>query len=291
MEVIKTAKLTKYYGKFRGIVDLDLSVEQGDFFGFIGPNGAGKSTTIRLLLGLISASDGYAEVLGKSVGANKTEILASVGYLPSEVSFYSRMRVKDIISFSASLRRKDCSAEAARLCERLELDVNRRVDELSLGNKKKVGIVCAMQHRPQLYILDEATSGLDPLMQREFYALLKERNEEGATVFLSSHNLDEVQRHCRSAAVIRGGSILISDRVEKLAHTGVKRVALRGIDRLPALSDMRDVKRENGNLTFLYSGDKRELIARLSELDFEDITLSDPALEEIFMHYYERSEE
>ena len=145
-----------------------------------------------------------------------------------------------------------------------------------------------MQHRPRLYILDEATSGLDPLMQREFYSLIRERNAEGATVFLSSHNLDEVQRYCRSAAVIREGRILVSDSVEKLAYTGVKRVTLKGTAQMPSLEGIKDIKTDGGNISFLYSGDKRELIARLAETPFEDITLTDPDLEEVFMHYYER---
>lgn len=288
MKAIQTEKLTKYYGKSRGIVELDLSVECGDFFGFIGPNGAGKSTTIRLLLGLISATDGRAEVLGMDTANDKVNILANVGYLPSEVAYYNGMRVKDMIALSASLRKKDCREEAKILCERLELDVGKRVEELSLGNRKKVGIVCAMQHRPSLYILDEATSGLDPLMQREFYALLKERNEEGATVFLSSHNLDEVQRYCRSAAVIRDGRLLVSDRVAKLAHTGIKRVTLKGVGEMPYIPDARDVKTDGGSISFLYGGDKKELIRRLSLIEFEDVNLTDPDLEEIFMHYYER---
>ena len=285
MKAIQTEKLTKYYGKSRGIVELDLSVECGDFFGFIGPNGAGKSTTIRLLLGLISATDGRAEVLGMDTANDKVNILANVGYLPSEVAYYNGMRVKDMIALSASLRKKDCREEAKILCERLELDVGKRVEELSLGNRKKVGIVCAMQHRPNLY---EATSGLDPLMQREFYALLKERNEEGATVFLSSHNLDEVQRYCRSAAVIRDGRLLVSDRVAKLAHTGIKRVTLKGVGEMPYIPDARDVKTDGGSISFLYGGDKKELIRRLSLIEFEDVNLTDPDLEEIFMHYYER---
>ncbi len=288
MKAIRTEGLTKYYGKSRGIVGVDLSVEEGDLFGFIGPNGAGKSTTIRLLLGLISATEGRAEVLGKDIAKHKVDILSEVGYLPSEASFYNGMRVRDIIAFSASLRKKDCKDEAKALCERLELDVNKKVEELSLGNRKKVGIVCAMQHRPSLYILDEATSGLDPLMQREFYSLIKERNAEGATVFLSSHNLDEVQKLCRSAAVIRAGRILVSDSVEKLAYTGVKRVTLKGATQMPSLEGIRDIKTDGGAVSFLYSGDKRELIARLSEIPFEDITLTDPDLEEVFMHYYER---
>ena len=288
MKAIRTEGLTKYYGKSRGIVGVDLSVEEGDLFGFIGPNGAGKSTTIRLILGLINSTEGRAEVLGRVVGRKNVEILSEIGYLPSEAAFYSGMKVRDIISLSASLRKKDCRAEAQILCERLELDVNKRVEELSLGNRKKVGIVCAMQHRPRLYILDEATSGLDPLMQREFYSLIRERNAEGATVFLSSHNLDEVQKLCRSAAVIREGRILVSDSVEKLAYTGVKRVTLKGAAQMPSLEGIRDIKIDGGNISFLYSGDKRELIARLVETSFEDITLTDPDLEEVFMHYYER---
>ena len=198
MSIIKTEGLTKFYGKARGIVNVDLSVEEGDLFGFIGPNGAGKSTTIRILLGLISASEGRAEIFGKDIVKNKVEILKDIGYLPSEAIFYHGMKVKDILELSAKLRGADCSSEAARLCERLELDTTRKVDELSLGNRKKVGIVCAFQHKPRLYILDEPTSGLDPLMQREFYNILKERTEEGATAFLSSHILSEIQRYCNS---------------------------------------------------------------------------------------------
>ncbi|MFO7160325.1 MAG: ABC transporter ATP-binding protein [[Clostridium] cellulosi] len=286
MKAIKTEKLTKYYGKVRGIIDVTLSVDEGDFFGFIGPNGAGKSTTIRTLLGLISATSGRAEIFGKDIVKNKIEILSEVGYLPSETMFYSGMRVKDILAFSARMRKKDCTEEAKRLCERLELDINVKVDQLSLGNRKKVGIVCALQHRPRLYILDEPTSGLDPLMQREFYTILKERNEEGATIFLSSHVLSEVGRYCKHAAVIRDGRLLVSDSVEKLGHTGVKRVTLQGINALPKMENVRDVKYENNSVNFLYSGQADTLIRELSKLSFDDITITDPDLEEVFMHYY-----
>ena len=172
MKAIKTDGLTKYYGKHRGIEGISLSVDEGDFFGFIGPNGAGKSTTIRTLMGLLSPTGGTAEIFGMDVCKNKTGILSEVGYLPSEAVFYGGMRVRDILRLSADLHKKDCTEEAKRLCERLELDPSRKIDELSLGNRKKVGIVCAMQHRPRLYVLDEPTSGLDPLMQREFYSLL-----------------------------------------------------------------------------------------------------------------------
>ena len=286
MNAIMTDDLTKYYGKARGIEGVSLSVEEGDFFGFIGPNGAGKSTTIRTLLGLIAPTGGSAEIFGKDIRKQRTEILADIGYLPSETMFYSGMRVKDVLRLSARLRKTDCSEEAERLCERLELDTSRKIDELSLGNRKKAGIVCALQHRPKLYILDEPTSGLDPLMQREFYCLLKERNEEGATVFLSSHVLSEVQRYCKHAAVIREGRLLACDSVEKLGHTGAKRVTLRGVTNVPELEHIRDVKTSPDTVSFLYGGKADLLLKELSALPITDITIAEPDLEEIFMHYY-----
>ena len=193
MNIIETNGLTKSYGKSRGINKLNLSISEGDFFGFIGPNGAGKSTTIRTLLGLITPTDGSAKVLGYDIVKDNQKILSQVGYLPSEINFYSKMKVKDVIKYSASLHKADCQKKAANLCERLGLDMSRKVDDLSLGNRKKVGIVCAVQHSPKLLILDEPTSGLDPLMQREFFNILTEENEAGATIFFSSHILSEVQ--------------------------------------------------------------------------------------------------
>ena len=290
MNAIETKKLTKYYGKSRGIIDVDLSVSKGDFFGFIGPNGAGKSTTIRTLLGLISATSGEAFIFGMNAKTQRNEILSKVGYLPSETNFYDGMKVKDILELSANLRKMDCKAESKILCDRLELDINRKVGDLSFGNRKKVGIVCALQHNPELYILDEPTSGLDPLMQREFYSILKERNENGATVFLSSHVLSEVGRYCKHAAVIREGKILVSDSVDKLGHTGVKRVILRGIDSIPQMDNVKDVKVENDTVNFLYSGKADELLKELSKLSFDDLTITDPDLEEVFMHFYAREE-
>lgn len=290
MNAIETKNLTKYYGKSRGIVEMNLTVGQGDFFGFIGPNGAGKSTTIRTLLGLISPTGGTAELLGRDIRAHRKELLAQIGFLPSETTFYSGMRVRDVLKLSAGLRKKDCTREAAMLCERLELDTSRRVTELSLGNRKKVGIVCAMQHKPSLYILDEPTSGLDPLIQREFFSLLQERNREGATVFLSSHILSEVQRYCRHAAVIREGKLLAAGRVERLGHTGAKRVTLHGVTAEPNLQGIRDVQTGNGSVSFLYSGETDLLLRELTRLSPADLTIAEPDLEEIFLHYYAKGE-
>ena len=214
--MIQTERLTKSYGKSRGITELTLHVPEGSCFGFIGPNGAGKSTTIRTLLGLLSPTSGCARVLGLDCVRDRKAILAQVGYMPSEAMFYPDMRAGEVIRFSARLRGRDCAAEAAALCQALELDVRKRIRELSLGNRKKVSIVCAMQHRPLLYILDEPTSGLDPLVQRAFWTLLGERRRAAATVFLSSHVLYEVQRYCGLAAVIREGRLIIRGTTEEL---------------------------------------------------------------------------
>ena len=291
MEAIRTERLTKYYGKTRGIIGLDLTVGEGECFGFIGPNGAGKSTTIRTLLGLISPTSGSARIFGKDIVKEKTAILRDTGYLPSETMFYSGMRVRDILKFSAALRKKDCAAEAGKLCERLQLDVTARADELSYGNRKKVGIVCALQSEPPLLILDEPTGGLDPLMQHEFFEIIRERNRKGATILCSSHILSEVQRNCTRAAVIREGQIVACDSVEALARSNARRITVCGSFELAGLDGVRDLKTGGGSASFLYSGEINALLRRLSEGDISDLNVSEPDLEEIFLHYYEKDGE
>ena len=286
MNAIEIKNLTKYYGKARGVLDLNLTVEEGEFFGFIGPNGAGKSTTIRTLLGLIHPTSGSGTIFGMDIEKEKKKILADVGYLPSEAIFYSGMRVKDVLKLSADLRKKDCREESAGLCERLQLDTSRKVDELSFGNRKKVAIVCALQHNPKLLILDEPTSGLDPLMQREFFSILKEINQAGTTVFLSSHVLSEIQRNCHRAAIIREGKIIACDKVDELSKTSTKRVMVHGEVSLEGLSGVRDQQPTEDGTSFLYSGDLNALIQCLSKGRLIDLSLSEPDLEEIFMHYY-----
>jgi ABC-2 type transport system ATP-binding protein len=291
MQAIKTENLTKFYGKSRGIIDVSLSIDEGEFFGFIGPNGAGKSTLIRTLLGLIAPTSGRAEIFGRDIVTERTEILKSVGYMPSEAKFYSGMRVGEMLDLSAKLRGVDCTAEQKLLCERLELDASRKIDELSLGNRKKVGIVTALQHNPALCILDEPTSGLDPLMQKEFYSILSERCKAGATVFLSSHILAEIARYCNRAAIIREGKILVTESVENLAHTGIKRVALRGIsepESFRAIDGIRDVTMADGAVKFLYSGEACALLSHLAKINPTDVSITDPELDEILISYYGR---
>ena len=291
MEIIKTTKLTKYYGKARGIVDLDLTVAEGEFFGFIGPNGAGKSTTIRTLLGLISPTSGSAMIFGKDVTKEKEAILQNIGYLPSEALFYQGLKVKDILKLSADLRKKDCTAESKLLCGRLQLDVSRKIDELSFGNRKKVAIVCALQHRPNLLVLDEPTGGLDPLMQKEFFDILRERNKDGATIFLSSHVLSEIQRNCTRAAIIRDGRIIACNSVDVLSKTSAKRITVHGIVNLEHLGGVRDRKNSDKSVSFLYSGDMNSLLRTLSSGQVNDLTVTEPDLEEVFLHYYEKDGE
>lgn len=291
MNAIQLSNLTKYYGKSRGILNLNLDVKEGEFFGFIGPNGAGKSTTIRTLLGLITPSSGQAKIFDETIRQRNPQIRSHIGYLPSEAVFYRGMNVKNLLKLSADLHHKDCSAEREILCRRLQLDVNRKVDELSFGNRKKVAIVSALQHQPKLLILDEPTSGLDPLMQREFFHIIRERNEQGATVFLSSHVLSEIQRNCTRAAIIREGRIIACDRVEALSKTNAKRISVQGQVSLDSLEEIRDLKENDGIFSFLYGGDIHRLLETLSAGTITDLSISDPDLDEIFLHYYENGGE
>jgi ABC-2 type transport system ATP-binding protein len=285
--MIQIERLTKTYGKARGVTELTLRVPEGSCYGFIGPNGAGKSTTIRTLLGLLAPTAGSARVLGLDCRRERRAILAQVGYMPSEAMFYPNMRVEEVIRFSASLRKQDCRAEADALCQALDLDGRKRIRELSLGNRKKVSIVCAMQHRPRLYVLDEPTSGLDPLAQRTFWSLLEGRRQEGATVFLSSHVLSEIQRQCSRAAIIREGRLLREGAVAELTGAGTRRVTLRGGELPSQLPGAADLRREGDTASFLYSGSVDSLLEALRGRHLADLHITEPDLEEIFLHYYE----
>ena len=213
---IEIEHLTKSYGKNRGVIDVSLKVKEGDIFGFIGPNGAGKSTTIRSMLGFLKFREGSIKLLGMDSVKDHVEIMKNVGYMPSEAWFYDAMKVSDVIRYAADVRGLDCSEEAAKICTRLKVDTEKRIRELSLGNRKKVSIVCAMQHKPKLFIFDEPTGGLDPLMQKHFFDLITEYVDEGATCILSTHVLSEVNKYCRSAAIMREGrlSMLESPKID-----------------------------------------------------------------------------
>jgi len=290
MSIIEVNNLTKYYGKARGIVDVSFKVEEGEIFGFIGPNGSGKSTTIRLFLSLIYPSSGDAKIFGKDCIKFGSEIRQEIGYLPSEVFYYEGMKVLDLLKYSASFYAKDCTKRLYELAEIMELDLSRRIDDLSYGNKKKVGIVQGLLHQPKLIVLDEPTSGLDPLMQQKFFKLIREENQRGATVFFSSHILGEVQKMCTRVAIIKEGSIINIQDIHTLQKDNYKkvRVVANEIDEKRfELKGVSNLEKHNGSLSFFYKGDINLITKLISEKVITDVTIEEPTLEEIFIHYYE----
>jgi len=294
MNIIETKKLTKYYGKSLGIIDVDLTVEEGEIFGFIGPNGAGKSTTIRTLLGLIHPTSGSATIFGKDVTKFGPEINEEIGYLPSEVFYYDDMRAIDLLRYSGSFYKKDPKAIASRikgLANLLDLDLNKKIDDLSYGNKKKVGIIQGLLHEPKLIILDEPTGGLDPLMQQRFFDLLRAENKKGATILFSSHILNEVQKLCNRVAIIKDGRIIKVEKISSLAENTHKRFKLETAvkvdkSRFTGLKGVSDLVITDKSVNFLYRGRINDVTKIIASLNLTNMLVEEPDLEEIFMHYY-----
>lgn len=287
--VIETKNLTKYYGKARGIIDVNLTVEEGEIFGFIGPNGAGKSTTIRTLLSLIYKTSGEAKIFGLDCEKDKVKILEDVGYLPSEVFYYENMKAIDLLKYSASFYKKDCAQRIHELADILQVDLNRKIEDMSLGNKKKVGIVQGLLHSPRLIILDEPTSGLDPLMQRTFFDLIREENRRGATVLFSSHILSEVQRICDRVAIIKEGRIIKTQKISQLQQSTFKKVSFTVKDGNPkgfAVECAQNVEITDNTVSFIFQGDCNLLLSEIAKHPLSNVDISEPTLEEIFMHYY-----
>lgn len=289
--VLETCNLTKYYGKSRGIVDVNLHLSLGEIFGFIGPNGAGKTTTIRLLLNYIFPTRGKASIFGMDAVRHSKEIKRQTGYVPGEVAYYGELRVKDLLEYSSRFYEKDCMKRGRELADILELEMDRRIETLSLGNKKKIGVVQALMHEPRLLILDEPTAGLDPLMQKRFSEILLDENRKGATVFLSSHVLSEVQKLCTRVAILKEGHVLRIEEIETLRGRQLMKVQVTFEDPYAALPDniagIVNPERENGTLRFMFSGSVDSLVKALSHAQIADLHLEEPTLEEIFMHYYE----
>lgn len=290
MNVIETKQLTKYYGKTCAVKNLNLEVKEGEIIGFIGPNGAGKSTTVRLLLSLIYPTSGSATIFGKDVVKYGPEIKQDIGYLPSEVFYYDNMKVKELLSYSASFYKKDCSKRITELAEILKLDLNKKIDDLSYGNKKKVGIVQGLLHEPKLIILDEPTGGLDPLMQQKFYDLLREENKKGVTIFFSSHVLSEVQKLCDRVAIIKDGELIKVESIKDLAKNNHKRFFLTingDFDKkVFDIDGVKNLKINGSEIEFLFKGDINTINAKIFKLNLLDLRIDEPDLEEVFMHYY-----
>ena len=291
-QAIVLNELTKHYGKHRGINNLSFSVNQGEFFGFIGPNGAGKSTTIRTLMGLIRPTGGSASIFDLDCHSKASVIARDVGYLPSENSYYENMKVRELLQYTADLYGMDCKTKMKELADRLNLDLSRKIADLSLGNKKKVGIVSAIMTSPKLIIMDEPTSGLDPLIQQAFYDILKEENSRGATVFFSSHVLSEVQKLCDRVAILKEGQLIGIQSIKELRESGYKKVSLSAKEAIPRdffdLSDIANYAEtaDKTSVSFVYNGNITAIIDKLHLLHLDDVLLEEPSLEEIFMHYY-----
>ena len=272
-QAIVLNELTKHYGKHRGINNLSFSVNQGEFFGFIGPNGAGKSTTIRTLMGLIRPTGGSTSIFG--------------------LDCHSKMKVRELLQYTADLYGMDCKAKMKELADRLNLDLSRKIADLSLGNKKKVGIVSAIMTSPKLIIMDEPTSGLDPLIQQAFYDILKEENSRGATVFFSSHVLSEVQKLCDRVAILKEGQLIGIQSIKELRESGYKKVSLSAKEAIPRdffnLSGIANYAEtaDKTSVSFMYNGNITAIIDKIHLLSLDDVLLEEPSLEEIFMHYYE----
>ena len=291
-QAIVLNQLTKHYGTHRGINDLSFSVNEGEFFGFIGPNGAGKSTTIRTLMGLIHPSGGNASIFGLDCQTKASVIARDVGYLPSENSYYENMKVRELLQYTADLYGMDCETKMYELSERLNLDLTRKIEDLSLGNKKKVGIVSAIMTSPKLIIMDEPTSGLDPLIQQAFYDILKEENSRGTTIFFSSHVLSEVQKLCDRVAILKEGKLVGIQPIKELRESGYKKVTLSAKEAIPRdffnLSGIANYAEtaDKTSVSFMYNGNITAIIDKLHLLHLDDVLLEEPSLEEIFMHYY-----
>ena len=289
--IIETDKLTKSYGTHRGIVEVDLRVDQGEVFGFLGPNGAGKTTTIRTILDLIRPTSGRAMVFGIESSVDPIAIHARVGYIPGEFTLYDRLTGGQTLLYFANLRGGVDAAYQASLIERFDIDPSRKFKEYSKGNKRKIGLVIALQHRPELLILDEPTSGLDPLVQQSFYALVRESKDEGRTVFLSSHILSEVERTCDRVAIIRDGRLVKVDSVDGLRDLAHHQVELRFAGTVPTesfarLSGVSDVVVEDHVLRLRVSGPITPLVQEAARHELLDFVSREPSLEETFLAQY-----
>lgn len=291
--IIETENLTKYYGKYRGVIDLNIGIYEGEIFGYLGPNGAGKTTTIRLLLDLIKPTRGKALIFGKDVRREK-EIRSKIGYLPGELSLYDDLTGREFLLYMGNLRKRIDLKFMKELSERFNCDLSRPLRALSHGNKQKIGLIQAFIHRPSLYILDEPTLGLDPLMQNEFYKLILELKKEGLTFFLSSHILPEVERICDRVGIIKDGKIVTIEKIENLKLKALRNIEIHFSKRVPIevfsnLPGIKELNQEDNVIRFTIIGSLDAIIKRASQFEIINIISHEPTLEEIFMSFYEGS--
>ena len=286
--ILEVKNLTKNYGKSRGVIDVNLEIEKGTIYGFIGPNGAGKSTTIKCIMNLINKNSGEVFVDGKLFLKKNNELKNKIGYLPSEIHLYDELKVKEMIKYSESFYKKDCSKRVSELVNKLDIDTNKKIEELSLGNLKKLGIVLALMHEPEIVIMDEATSGLDPLMQEAFYEILLEEKKKGTTIFFSSHILSEIKRICDKVAIIKEGKIINIDDMNNIEDSDVVRIKITSDYNEDILKELKlsEDSIKNKTLEFIYKDDINNLMKILSKYNIKKLLIEELDIEEIFIHYY-----
>lgn len=287
-EILKIENLTKYYGKILGVKNLSLTLNEGEIFGFIGPNGAGKSTTIRSIMNLINKTEGTILINGKEFDKDNIELKKIIGYLPSEIHLYEDLTVKEMLDYHESFYKKNIHKRRKELVKRLKLNESKKIEDLSLGNAKKLGIVLAFMHEPKLLILDEPTSGLDPIMQQVFYELLKEENEKGTTIFYSTHILSEVSKICDRVGIIKDGELLKIETIEKMLNKNFTFVTIESKEVEKIIKDLKLNTNviENNIIKFKNELSSDLLIKKLSKYKIERILIEEATLEDIFLHYY-----
>lgn len=284
--MIKINRLTKYYGDTLGVKNLSLRVKKGECFGFIGPNGAGKSTTIRCMMNLINKTEGEIFIDNKPNDKDDISINYIIGYLPSEIHLYENLTVRQMINYSASFYKEDLNDNISKLCKRLKVDMDKKIEDLSFGNLKKVGIVLALMHNPKILILDEATNGLDPLMQEEFYKILKEEKEKGTTIFFSTHNLNEIKKICDKVGIIKEVQLIKVCDIKSLTDNLFLIVTIDSEELSKLTFDEKIIEQNNNYIKFIYTGSVNELTYKLSMININRLSIEEPSIEDVFMHYY-----
>ena len=286
--VISISHLKKYYGNIRGVADVTLNIHKGEIYGFIGPNGAGKSTTIRTLMGLINKTSGKILINGKELDKDDLELKENIGYLPSEINLYDDMTIKQILDYHESFYKKDLSKRRKELVKLLKVDEKKKIEDLSLGNLKKVGIILALMHEPEILILDEATSGLDPIMQNIFHEILLEEKKKGTTILYSSHVLSEVSSLCDRIGFIKDGKIIKEDTTQniKMNSYAYLKISSKEISKIKKDLKLEVVKENKDEIVFINNLDVNTLLNTLTKYKIDNLLIEEIPLEDLFMKYY-----
>ena len=286
--VLEIKNLTKYYGTTLAVKNLSLGLNEGEIFGFIGPNGAGKSTTIRGVLNLINKTEGHVFINGKEFTKDDIETKKIIGYLPSEINLYDDLTVKEILNYHESFYNKDISKNRTKLVKRLKLDESKKIEDLSLGNLKKLGIVLAFMHQPKILILDEPTSGLDPIMQQEFFEMLQEEKQKGTTILYSTHILSEVSKICERVGIIKEGKLLNIETINEMKNKNLTNITIESNDIDEIIKELKLDNKLKINNSIKFKNDMKidSLIKKLSKYKIDRLLIEDVTLEDIFLHYY-----